>query len=82
MACVGCPPHAPHYGRCYNFNDFQPRCECKVEEPPAPPLGETCAQRAYADDDGHEDWLGDRSAGSSWLIHEEELRHGASITRT
>lgn len=76
--CAGCKPHVPHYGRCFNFIGpdglLAPECDCKLEEPPLPYLAESAAERGYADDDAHEDWLGDRGAGSSWLIHEEEMR--------
>ncbi len=62
MMCSGCPPHAPHYGRCYNFD----RCECAVEEPPLP-FKEGAEWEGT--DDQHEDLL-EFGEPHDWLARE------------
>ncbi len=70
--CAGCPPHAIHYGLCRYFDG----CDCKLEEPPLTDVYvETCAERGYADDDQHEDWIVfGESRDQMWRDRQERRR--------
>lgn len=84
MKCPGCP-HNAHFGRCCASSVAGrngPGCECPVEATPLPYYVPTAAERGYADDDAHQDWIETGEGGSTWLRDEEDRREAATHIAT